>query len=481
MAVLFRGQKLIFILFFGVLGTAFIVFISQTKYFTYRSGLTQFLFGVPFLLIAVWLGISMALPTRRELLISPLCAVLLGFEVFLFLGPTLLPTWVPELYGNFERVLQCWLVISLGLISFLLTYHLSFQNPLPPSQGMTQRFLLRLPLWHRIFFVGALLLIFRLFFFYIWYQASGIIDDVMVAGHFATKFTPDQGYLWGWWFATIATLTGVSCLAAVVYNSREVPFFYRLSSFLLIIATGYSTFIEGNRGRFAIPLIATIVIFIIFAREKDKINSQIFRLQRISILLITVIISVGILWQTHYRHDKLPQAYEKVVERGFSKKGGFYVERGFDMLPYLDRLLQEIGKEEPYYWGLSYVLPFLHLIPRVYWQEKPRSVASYLKNAGPTIVGEWYANFGWIGVIVGMAFLGFCLKFLWTRFLFNSRSDFFKILYAITFATLIYQVRGDFYTVTTYWLYSSLLLILVWLVCTKAAPTQKFQIGKIKK
>jgi oligosaccharide repeat unit polymerase len=454
------------------LGFFFVIVLTTSVFFAIRVGLAQVLFGIPFLLIAGWFCFQVTLG-RWQILLSPLAAILLGFEVFILLGPILLPTWSREIYTNAERIFQAWIAVLLGLIAFLTGYSINHKAKFIRPDTISYKFLYRDLRWKRVILIGILLIIIRLFFLAKWYSVSGKSEELLTAGHFATKLAHDQIFLWGGAIMGWLTMAAVASLAAVVFTTRPFPLVYRFLAFLPILVASYSTFLEGNRGRFAMPIITAFILFFCFGLGKKYTNNQIGRFQRILSIFLAAAVALGIIWQTHFRTYRLDEAQILFAEQGFSKKGGFYTERGFDMIPYLDRLLQEIGVNENYYMGYTYILPFVLLIPRMYWPDKPRSIAEYLNNAGPTIIGEWYANFGWLGIIVGMFIFGYILKWFWMKVLLHWKSDYFKIFYAITFASLIYQVRGDFHSVTSYWLYSSFLFSFIWLLSSTSVSTKR--------
>jgi oligosaccharide repeat unit polymerase len=79
--------------------------------------------------------------------------------------------------------------------------------------------------------------------------------------------------------------------------------------------------------------------------------------------------------------------------------------------------------DHPYLYGNSYLLSLRTLLPGAqqhfgYWLvDKMGLVLSTPGPVDPTIVGEFYANFGWVGIILGMGGTGFLLRSLYHRLL----------------------------------------------------------------
>jgi len=96
--------------------------------------------------------------------------------------------------------------------------------------------------------------------------------------------------------------------------------------------------------------------------------------------------------------------------------------RRFDGLGVTSVLVRDTPSESPYQLGRTLGLFFIAPIPRALWPDKPRTnIGGWItavygsgpqirSSTGPTQVGEWYVNFGWLGIIAGMALLGLFLR-----------------------------------------------------------------------
>ncbi len=84
-------------------------------------------------------------------------------------------------------------------------------------------------------------------------------------------------------------------------------------------------------------------------------------------------------------------------------------------------ILDNIPENSPYLFGSSLMKIFYVIIPRQLWLDKPSGVQELIvqqhnnlfvggTSQTTTMIGEFYWNFGLIGVIAGMAFLGYVCK-----------------------------------------------------------------------
>ena len=84
-------------------------------------------------------------------------------------------------------------------------------------------------------------------------------------------------------------------------------------------------------------------------------------------------------------------------------------------------ILDNIPDKSPYLFGSSLMKIFYVMIPRQLWLDKPSGVQELIvqqhnnlfvggTSQTTTMIGEFYWNFGLIGVIVGMAFWDMFVK-----------------------------------------------------------------------
>jgi oligosaccharide repeat unit polymerase len=113
-----------------------------------------------------------------------------------------------------------------------------------------------------------------------------------------------------------------------------------------------------------------------------------------------------------------------------------------------------------YKYGSSFLQLFLMPVPRAIWPEKPAvfqvetthiflpQYSALQFNWPPSIVGELYANFHIIGIVLGMLVFGYLSGRLQIYAL-RSNSYYRILLYSIMLFVVFREVRGDFVTVTS--------------------------------
>jgi hypothetical protein len=98
--------------------------------------------------------------------------------------------------------------------------------------------------------------------------------------------------------------------------------------------------------------------------------------------------------------------------------------RRIDGLGILSVIVRDTPSVSPYQYGRTLGLFFVAFIPRLLWPDKPEiHIGQWVTDVygsgpevvgtstGPTQVGEFYFNFGWPGVVLGMLLLGVLLRF----------------------------------------------------------------------
>lgn len=142
----------------------------------------------------------------------------------------------------------------------------------------------------------------------------------------------------------------------------------------------------------------------------------------------------------------------------------------------------------PYIYGQSFLYTFILFIPRILWKAKPKNpfldiIENALnvsaRTAGTSLanIGEFYANFGIIGVVVGMFLLGRVMRWVRDYFVFNSyaqteaellnRDDNY-ILYGILFPLLFSWIARGYFCSNFYTTIFALLPFIVKFILERA-------------
>lgn len=131
----------------------------------------------------------------------------------------------------------------------------------------------------------------------------------------------------------------------------------------------------------------------------------------------------------------------------------YSIERGnLPNTPVVMTLLDKIPSEESYLLGTTLFNWFLWLIPKSilpgdYLISLWIKQRWYLDVEGgglpPTAVGEWYANFGYFGVIIGMFFVGYIMNKLYKHAMY-SNSPFWAVIWAnFSFGFVVIYPKTD--------------------------------------
>jgi oligosaccharide repeat unit polymerase len=119
------------------------------------------------------------------------------------------------------------------------------------------------------------------------------------------------------------------------------------------------------------------------------------------------------------------------------------------------QIFEGVPEDLPYQYGRTFLFTFEQMIPNrlAPGRESKPTVGAMVRNTWyepwrgnqpPTLVGELYLNFGWLGIIGGMYLFGYFCAFLYKRLLLRD-SDWFVIVYAafvVKFVMLV--VKNEF-------------------------------------
>jgi hypothetical protein len=120
-------------------------------------------------------------------------------------------------------------------------------------------------------------------------------------------------------------------------------------------------------------------------------------------------------------------------------------------------VLDATPESVPYWEGTSYRMLFYSLIPRIIWPDKPRAevgqafghryglIAPTDENTSVNLpwLTEFYANFGTIGVVIGMAVVGSLFRFLSATFGSRRNSE-LETIVGIALCFHLFWAESDF-------------------------------------
>lgn len=201
-----------------------------------------------------------------------------------------------------------------------------------------------------------------------------------------------------WILLTI--MVSVEFVFGFLGNTKEVSF--RLAVMFLITLFFF-------RGRISVLLIvAMVLVFIPY--------HSLFKIYRVQVLQVREQSALDSINSLEKSLETVTKGAEK--ERDAALKSFFFFLDRVDGRKYIEIITQKTGVQVPFLHGETFMSFFYSFIPRLVWPEKPQILLGQLMNktfklsASPktfvpsTLLGEFYWNFGMVGVIGGMAFVG---------------------------------------------------------------------------
>jgi hypothetical protein len=118
-----------------------------------------------------------------------------------------------------------------------------------------------------------------------------------------------------------------------------------------------------------------------------------------------------------------------------------------------------LEKYPPFLYGKPLLNFFIAFPPRLLWKDKPTvhmdgnafghsigvlSPEDTLTSVGPTIVGDWYMNFGVVGIVFGMLFMGFLWRIFYEYLIKGTKLSLSGVLiYSIVFIQIIKGIENE--------------------------------------
>jgi len=158
-----------------------------------------------------------------------------------------------------------------------------------------------------------------------------------------------------------------------------------------------------------------------------------------------------------------------------------YVVGNLEELSNLSEVISMTPSHLPYQFGLTFTPVILKPIPRVLMPTKPLGASAlFTRQLSPGSYesglvtalgawGEWYMNFSWPGILLGMALIGALCSAAYQAM--RRSKEFGRVLlYSSLIIVLFSWLRSDFNSATTYGLYYFIPATLALAYITKAKP-----------
>lgn len=243
-------------------------------------------------------------------------------------------------------------------------------------------------------------------------------------------------------------------ISALIWWVKILHYKERVSVVFIVytlITIGFSGFLGGKANTFMI-ILAFIVLFHKYVKP--------LTLTLFVMLSISGIFSMR-LFEVFFREYLV---IGKITSIDFSDPGevinDIFVksfEGNFPQFQILTVAVDYVPRALDYQYGKTYAYLFFSPIPSSVWKEKPLAPSAVLtlpiwperwENSGtsipPSLLGEFYINFGLTGVVVGMFAFGFIYNYFYMRF-YKYSTDPRKIaFYSLLIAFMLYFIRGNF-------------------------------------
>jgi hypothetical protein len=244
------------------------------------------------------------------------------------------------------------------------------------------------------------------------------------------------------WLSITMTWAGLAMLALI--------YWYGLRWWLLVLMAGdlFIMAIQGyHRFRVIIPLILILQIYL-DRRGKKWPPAIVLAPIVIGVILFYPMKTIGKMAQEGASITEISHSSTEIVRDAMS--GQAADQSVLDQLASSLTLIDNAGK---YYYGSIYLVLFTSPVPRQWWPDKP-TLSSHLQDISTpsrpvaelgmimTFIGEFYINFGFLGII----FMSYLTAYWLARIYFRAyRSDYYSVLrfaYLLVACNLI-QVYRD--------------------------------------
>jgi hypothetical protein len=275
---------------------------------------------------------------------------------------------------------------------------------------------------------------------------------------------------------------------------------YRSGAALALLAvvippTMFFNFFTASKGAFFRPLVMVAVVHMLVTRRLRLSFIVAF------IVLSSIVYPVSMAYRIYMFSNGL-RAVDVIrsPQRAFALIGDIathanpveYLKGGLestgkrlDGLGITSVIVRDAGKRVPFQhgWSLAYVP--LSFVPRLLWPGKPKFETGLWitdhfgfpgidSSTGATWIGEFFFNFGWTGVIVGMAILGVWFRYLQDSFLRMDSTIPAMLAGVVTTLVISSNIGGDIITPTSGVVFNTApILLMHWLVTLFMPPPRR--------
>ena len=236
---------------------------------------------------------------------------------------------------------------------------------------------------------------------------------------------------------------------------------------LFAVAFAYSIISKTITGLFAQPVFFLVFMAIIYWNKKRIIPWHVTLLLFLIIVVLTPVKSVyrNLTWNARSSQNYIERVHMLYNSADIYYSNGIFSSIGNDTstvnrLAHISTFAHVINMTPgsvPYWWGESYQTLWSSFIPRLLWPDKPEATIGQafghrykLLNSDDKMTSfnlpwlpEFYANFGTIGVLMGMFAVGVLFQFLVQKFSAPSNKNIEHVL-GITLLFNLFYAESNF-------------------------------------
>lgn len=222
------------------------------------------------------------------------------------------------------------------------------------------------------------------------------------------------------WLASLSKISFFLYLAYVAKKRKTSLFNVAI---LLLLGIGAISFPFLSSSRSSIILILITATMIWYYLHKVSISS----IFGVAIVTIILFMTLSVLRKDRYKIESVGDVIGGLkIERLVSD---LLADRNLLGISKTGHIIHGTPKKIPYYYGKSYLILLATPIPRSIWKNKPPNVPgveiahniyNYNRKAytgiPPGLIAEFYYNFSYPGIFLGMFIIGVFLKFIYSSF-----------------------------------------------------------------
>ncbi len=302
----------------------------------------------------------------------------------------------------------------------------------------------------------------------LWFLTGSVYSLLLIGP--ASKFRWDQFPAWYFYLLWGTLLVQAGAIFQLVLWLR-----YRRQPVITLLFCAMGLLASFLISRLAVSIFLMLVL-LLFHYLRRRLS---YRLLALASLVLMVYLSIaGMARSTlSLQYSNEMTGWSMVRSRaGWADLARIYLVQGFDNFWWLGSILERVPADMPHQYGATFLPALAKPIPRALWPQKPLGAAAVYSRelfpdlldqgfvAGVTALGEWYLNFSWPGIVVGMFLMG-VLASASHSLVRRTPGPGSVLLYGALLVGLVLWYRNEFNIGVTWFLYYLIPFVIgLWLV-----------------